>query len=722
MRRRFPLATVYVSVSTVAGRRLAEQKLNDVTDGIFYLPADYCFAVRRVLRHIKPVVVVILETEIWPNLYHEVKKTGAGLLTVNGRISPRALPRYRKARWLFREVLALPDSILAQDAVSRDRFAALMDDTGTLSVGGNLKYDQDTSSKAPPEPVSAFVGRLRASHVWIAASTMPPARDSDPDEDDEVIASFQKLAPGFPGLLLILAPRRPERFARAATLLAEAGIRFLRRSQIEAKSTLELPCVLLMDSIGELASIFPLADVVFVGGTLNHRGGHNILEPAQAAKAIVIGPHMENFPEIASDFREAAAVSEIEAAYALTPAVKQLLQDPQTRNLLGKKAQARSLTGRGATERCIEQIGHLYQHCVPRSARSWWHYALLWPLSQLWRLGAQWKRKRDTAQRQALPVPVLCVGNVTTGGAGKTPAVLWLVESLRRRNLSPAILTRGYRRASREPMLSAGPNEHPPTELTGDEAQILLRRSGVPIGIGANRYETGLALLERFPVDLFVLDDGLQHWLLARDCDVVVIDALQPFGDRDLLPLGRVREPLRDGLARADFFLLTRTESGARLRGIEATLQAHNPTAPIFHSRVHAECWVDAGSGVEFPVDHLLGGSVVAFCGLANPNSFFLSLRGLHQKVAAQVPFPDHHQFRPSELRRLGGLAAASGATALVCTEKDFENLDPDWQLALDECPLYWLRIGTQIDNGEELLTQIMNRLRPQPQLMERSL
>jgi len=307
---------------------------------------------------------------------------------------------------------------------------------------------------------------------------------------------------------------------------------------------------------------------------------------------------------------------------------------------------------------------------------------------------------------------VLCVGNITTGGAGKTPAVLWLTEKLQAAGFRPAILTRGYRRMSPDPMLVAGPDERPPREYTGDEAQILLARTSVPVGIGANRFQTGMALLERFPADLFVLDDGLQHWPLTRDCNLVVIDALLPFGDQALLPFGRLREPLAEGLARADLFLLTRTESGARLCGIESRLREGNPNAPIYRSRVRPERWVDARTGQSFPVAHLEKTPVIAFCGLANPNSFFLTLRGLHLDVRSRVAFPDHHQYRPYELQRLDALASAVCASALVCTEKDLQNLGTDWPLSLSRYPVFWLRIGMEVDRGEALVAWVARRLR----------
>ena len=708
---RYPLAPVYVSVTTVAGRRVAEQRLEGLCDGIFYTPLDYCFAIRNTLRRIRPLVLVILETEIWPNLYREVKKTFAGLLAVNGRISPKAHRQYMKARWFFAEVLSLPDAILAQDEVSRQRFAALMkpEDAGKLSVGGNLKYDLQPSIADLPPSLEAFLDGLGDRQVWIAASTMPPAAEGDVDEDVAVIAAFERLQPEFQNLLLILVPRHPERFDLAAERLAAGGVNWVRRSELGDTSTLTLPGVLLLDSMGELASLFPVADAVFMGGTLNHRGGHNILEPAACGKPVVIGPHMENFPGIATDFREANAVLAIDRPEELSEALRTLLLNADLRHQLGERARKQFLAGKGATARAVDCAADLYELAVPRPPRSWWHYALLWPLARLWQAGSNWKRERQLAAPQRLPVPVVSIGNITTGGAGKTPAVLWLTEQLHDRGHSPAILTRGYRRVSREPIVIAGPGEILPRLATGDEPQIYLRRAHAPLGIGAVRYDTGMRLLERFPADVFLLDDGFQHWRLARDFDLVLLDALMPFGERDLVPLGRLREPMA-ALARADAFLLTRTAARGRLRGIEAQLRAINPTAPIFRSKVLPLSWVDAANGTEQPVADWQPESPMAFCGLANPNSFRQTLRALGIKTQAFWPFPDHHVYAPDDLRRLEEFARSVNARVLLTTEKDFCNLEPDWYLCIRQTPLYWLKIGTEVENGDELVKLILER------------
>lgn len=711
LRERYPLAPVYVSVTTVTGRRVAEQRLAGQCDGIFYAPLDYCFSIRSTLRRIRPLVLVILETEIWPNLYHEVKKTFAGLLVVNGRISERAFPRYRRARWFFAEVLSLPNAILAQDEVSRQRFAALMrsEDAARLSVGGNLKYDIGPAAASPPPELKAFLDRLGPRKIWIAASTMPPATEGDVDEDVAVLAAFEQLLPEIPDLLLILVPRHPERFELAASRLAESGVNWVRRTALTDASALRLPGVLLLDSMGELASLFPIADAVFMGGTLNHRGGHNILEPAACGVPVVTGPHMENFPGIAADFRDAGAVVTVERPEDLPAALRSLLLDASLRRELGERARRRFVAGTGATARALERVSMLYEHAVPRPPRSWWHWAFLWPLARLWQAGSRWKRKRQSAAQRRLPVPVVCVGNITTGGAGKTPAVLWLTERLRERGHAPAILTRGYRRVSREASVIAGPGESLPRLVTGDEPQIFLRRAAAPLGVGACRYETGMRLLEKFHADVFLLDDGFQHWRLARDFDLVLIDALMPFGERDLVPLGRLREPMQ-ALARADAFLVTRASAKGRLRGIDAKLRAINPAAPIFRSRVVPLCWVDAASGAEHAIEDWRPEAPMAFCGLANPNSFRQTLRVLGIQTRAFWPFHDHHVFAPAELRRLEAFARTVGARTLLTTEKDSCNLEPDWYLSIRQTPLYWLKIGTEIEDGDALVKLIVER------------
>ena len=334
LRARLPRSPVFVSVSTLAGYETANQKLRDLAF-VFYAPLDYVFAVRRVLRTLRPSLVMVMETEIWPNLFREAQRIGSGLLLINGRISDRAFGRYRAWRWFFCGVLAQVDVLLAQSEEMRLRWIGIGAPPDKVRAAGNLKYDFEAREAAPESPVRRLIERLHPRAVWIAASTMPPASAGDPDEDAAVIAAFREVSTREASLLLVLAPRKPERFDAAAEALARAGIPFVRRSGLTGAENLALPGALLLDSIGELSSLFCLANVVFMGGTLASRGGHNILEPALAARAIVAGPQMENFAEIAADFRAAGALVEVRDAAALATAVSDILANPARAAALG---------------------------------------------------------------------------------------------------------------------------------------------------------------------------------------------------------------------------------------------------------------------------------------------------------------------------------------------------------------------------------------------------
>ena len=677
LRANMPEAPLFVSASTLAGKAAAEDKLGALADGVFYAPIDYRFAVRRVLRTIRPRVLVVLETEIWPNLYREARRAGCGIVIVNGRISDRAMPRYRKLRWFFRQVLALPDAILAQSELNRRRFLELGAPPRTVQLAGNLKYDFDPRGQVPPAAVCKFIERLKPAEVWIAASTMPPAEAGDPDEDEAVIAAFLEVAESHPGLVLLLAPRKPERFDRAAEALARADVPFVRRSKMEGAGR-----VLLLDSIGELASLFGLADVVFMGGTLARRGGHNVLEPALFAKPVIAGPHMENFGEIAEGFTAAGALVRIESAAELAGAVRGLLEDADRRARAGAAARHAAEGERGATARATAEIERVYAASLPCYRAATPVGVALWPLSRLWLAGGAIARWSGRMRQSRLATPVIGVGGLAAGGTGKSPLVLWLAERLRDRGYRPAILTRGYRRRIAERHTVVAPGQHAAADLTGDEAQAYVRAGTGPVGIGADRAGAGRLIEERFAPDVFLLDDGFQHWRLARSLDIVVLDGLDPFGGGAAIPLGRLREPLA-ALGRADAVVVTRTAPGESIAAIEARVRKYNARAPVFRSRVAARGWRDAATGQSAP----LPARVAAFCGLGNPGSFWRTLREMGIAPVWRRAFGDHHRYRREELQRMAAEARAAGAQALLTTEKDAANLGEGWQEALAPSP-----------------------------------
>lgn len=710
LRQEFPQTRLFVSTSTLAGHALAADRLPGFTDGTFYAPVDYVWAVRRVLRTLKPSLVLIAETEIWPNLFRETKRTGAGLAIVNGRISDRAFPRYNGFVWFFRAVLPAADCVLAQTDAIRERFLALGAPPERVWTAGNFKYDFEARPAPPASPVLALLPRLRPEKVWIAASTMPPASPDDVDEDDAVLAAFRELATKHPALLLILVPRKPERFDAAAQKLQASGIRYLRRSELTSAAMLPLPGVLLLDSIGELGGLFGAADVVFMGGTLAHRGGHNILEPAFFSRPVIVGPHMENFQSIADEFRDAGASMGIGSANELASAVDRLLASPETSQEIGRRALACAEARRGASARALAVARDLYSSHLPwyRPAMPW--FLLASPLSRLWIWVARRRRARGEARRRELDVPVISVGNLTMGGTGKTPCVLRLAAELSQRGHKPGILTRGHGRLSPEKQLIAAPGACIRTERTGDEPQLFIRCGLAPVGIGADRYETGAALRQKFGVDVLLLDDGFQHVQLARTVDIVLIDALHPFGGGRVFPVGRLREPV-EGLARADVILITRSQFTDLATTIERQIQRWNPGVPVFRACIKPQAWIELRSGSRYPVDAPPFQRAAAFCGLGNPESFRRTLAEMGMQPADWVEFNDHHRYRPRELERISAQARSKGADALITTEKDAVNLCEGSGDLMAPLRLYSLEVTLAVAHEADFLCEIERRL-----------
>ncbi len=709
IRERSPGTPLYVSVTTVAGRDLAEERLRGLVDGIFHPPIDYAFAVRRVMERVRPALLVILETEVWPVLYREAKRARCGLMIVNGRISDRAFPRYRRWRFLLSDAFKRPDAILAQSEIDARRYIELGAPRHVVEVIGNLKYDAEPTCDEPPRMIRKLIEKLHPTVVWIAASTMSGVDRHDVDEDDVVIRAFQELSRSRPGLLLILVPRRPERFNEAARKLSDAGLRFVRRTEDAVPRDAALPCVLLLDSIGELASLFPLADVVFMGGTLARRGGHNVLEPAAVRRAIVAGPHLENFAAIAAEFREQRALLEIESAGELAEAVARLLDHPELREELGARAAALAASKRGATRKAVARILRQHDLAVPGWNQLSPARFLLWPIAKIWAMEStrQLSRKRKHARR--LGTPVISVGGLNMGGTGKTPLVDHLTERLSERGHHPAILTRGYRRQSIETAILIAAGEPAPVRVTGDEAQIFVRSGYADVGIGADRFATGRLLEEKYQPDVFLLDDGFQHARLERDLDLVVIDALYPFAGGAVFPLGNLREPM-SALGRAGAFVIMRAAHGRPYEGVRRQLRKWNAHAPIFKARVEPRDWVNYGTRQP---EQLPDGPVTAFCGLANPSSFWGSLRSLGVPPVFHWAFGDHHHYTCEEVERLAAQARMHGSSVLLTTEKDAMNLHDSAPRVLEHSgvSLYWLKIGVQVENEDQLLDLIESKM-----------
>ncbi len=633
LRTRLPETAFWVSVATLSGRELADQRLQGLADGVFFAPLDSVVILRRVIRRLNPALYINLETEIWPNRLRELKRAGAMVAQVNARISDQAWPAYLRWKGLWALVLGHIDWLAAQSPTDAARFREL-GYTGPFEEPGNLKFDFNPSAKPVTADLARFLDLWCSRPLWIAASTVGATAPDDLDEEDAVLDAFAQLGHQ---VRLLLAPRKPERFALVAEKLRARGLAFHLRSALPESATAG---ILLLDTIGELSALFPRASVVFVGGSLCRWGGHNILEPAYFARPILTGPHMQNFAAIQALFRKAQAVEVVEAPDQLAARVHALMEDDQG---LGERAGRLAQSLQGVSRRLAERLLPLLEQGVPRAAL---------PLAGWTRpLTAPWiwaSRRPRTPQR--LPATVVSIGNLSMGGTGKTPTTLALAEALWHQGYRVAILSRGYRRASQHDVLLL-PGERAELAQTGDEAQLYLASGRFAVGIGADRHRIGQKLLNRFEADVVLLDDGFQHRRLARDFDLVLIDCTLPFPGFSVPPAGLLREPL-SALERADAFLLTRAEVGRHYMGLRQMLPAGKPVYV-------AEESLRLARELDDP-------DLLAFCGIGNPAGFRQSLARLGLGQLPVQVFPDHHVYSEAEQSALRGRARL-----LITTAKD---------------------------------------------------
>jgi 3-deoxy-D-manno-octulosonic-acid transferase len=364
LRRRYPKLRLFLSTTTRTGQELAKRTVSDA-DAVFYFPFDWLFAVRRTLALVKPRLLLMVETEIWPNLLRECRKRGVKTVVVNGRISYRSFPRYRLVRPLFRRVLADIDRFCVQGEETAGRLVRLGADPARITVTGSLKFDALEPAAMPGR------GRERVLRFFRVSPNRPVlvAGSTQRGEDDAVIRAFNRVraTPTGTNALLIIAARHPERFAEVERLCRDEGLSTVRRSELPIDREPRADAVIL-DSIGELAQLYQLATAVFVGGSLVPAGGHNILEPAAYGKPIVFGPHMENFAEIAEAFLANDAAIQVRTERELEDTVVALMSDPVRRARLGAAARALVEANRGARDRTLAALAAVLPPEEPRSA------------------------------------------------------------------------------------------------------------------------------------------------------------------------------------------------------------------------------------------------------------------------------------------------------------------------------------------------------------------
>jgi 3-deoxy-D-manno-octulosonic-acid transferase len=336
LREQFPEYELFFTTTSESGQEVARQRLTSLNCRLYYLPLDLWWIVRKAVRNIGASLFVLVETDLWPNLFLCLASEGTPIVLVNGKVSDRSLPRYRLGRRFVSEVFNHIDVLCMQSEEDRRRMRMLGVEDSKVKVTGNMKFDQPLT-----ESIDNERDRLIKDLEWTPPSVTWIAGSTHPGEEDMILKVYARLREEFPKLGLILAPRNQQRFKEVYRLAKERGWQTARRSQLYGKDGRGIkPDVLVLDTIGELSCFYSLGNFAFVGGSLAPFGGHNPLEPAQRGLPVVFGPHMENFKEIAAILTGSGGGFQISTEDELYGQIKNWLVAPAKCREHGRKAQA----------------------------------------------------------------------------------------------------------------------------------------------------------------------------------------------------------------------------------------------------------------------------------------------------------------------------------------------------------------------------------------------
>ena len=367
LKKQLPNRRIAISTTTLTGQNLAREIFKHDAERIFYFPFDWRWSVRRTLKALRPEAVLIMETELWPAFLRECERQQIPVAVLNGRLSERSFRRYRLFRGFMSQVLRGVSLAIMQTEADASRLRSLGMAADKLKVSGSLKFDAGTL------PLNqALTAELRERFNFTGDAPLILAASTHAPEEKIVLEAFKRLtARAAPAARLLIAPRHPERFSEVGGLLEASGFSSARRSAPQTESDKDAK-VILLDTIGELQSVYSLATVVFVGGSIAKTGGHNILEPAAVGACILTGAHAFNFREITQKFVRAEAIIQLPAmpdsdtTLELEKLFTALLTNPERRRVLGERAKKLVNQNRGATERTMESLTKLLANPIKR--------------------------------------------------------------------------------------------------------------------------------------------------------------------------------------------------------------------------------------------------------------------------------------------------------------------------------------------------------------------
>ncbi len=731
-RREFPKSPILVSVVTTSGYEMANRIIKDA-DAIIYFPLDLPWLAGHVLRRIRPRVYLPVETELWPNFLKTARELHVPVMMVNGRI------------------------------IDADYIKRLGAPPELVTITGNTKFDQTYTNVSAEEKQKILREMCLTDNegIFLAGSTHR-------GEEEPVLQAFAAVRRRHPGAKLVIAPRELLRTMEVTHICKRAGFRVATRTELQ-KEPQEGVDIVILDTIGELGRVYSIGDVVYVGGSLVPHGGHNILEPAAHGKAIIVGHHMFNFKDTYALFKNRDACITVKSGKELTDAVVRLFDDPAHRERMERETLAIVDENKGASRksaillhemldkyesaaenlthvRSTQKIANLQTYFIDLVHSKEVHgvflhllLAVLYVFSLIYRQLVNWKLagyELGIFRRKKLGCFVISLGNVTVGGTGKTPTAQRLARDIRDMGYRVVILNRGYRAKwhGEVGIVSDGKRLHMDAAEAGDEAYMLAKHlPNVPVLIGAERAITGQYAIDHFGAEVAILDDGYQHWQLARDMDILLVDAVNVFGNGYILPRGTLREPISH-VGRADVCLLTKVDQAAAGSRdyIRKTVKKYNDHALIVESIHQPRCFISldewyeniASEGID--VSEMAGKRVVAVSAIGNPASFEQTLSDLGAVIIESLRYPDHHDYAEREMRDVLEQAEAKGAEAIVITEKDAVKIPTEVVQAKWPIPVYVICVEVTFQSGRtEFHDLLEEKLRescraPEPVLAEK--
>lgn len=744
-RKEFPRSPILVSVVTNSGYAMANRIIKDA-DTIIYYPLDLPFLPGHILRKVRPRVFLPVETELWPNFLKAARENHIPVMMVNGRISDKSVQRYHHLRSLLVDMIGTVTKFAMQSDIDAEYIVRLGADPKLVTVTGNTKFDQTYTDVVPQEKTKLLqeIGFDNTTKIFLAGSTHK-------GEEVFVLKAYEKLRQEFPDIKLVIAPRDILRKDEIVSICKSRGFTARMRTDLQQTPSSGHDVVIL-DTIGELGKVYSIGDVIYVGGSLIQHGGHNILEPAAHGKAIIVGHYMFNFKDTHVLFTKRNACITVNNEEELSREVLALFRDDIRRKKMEQETLAIVKENKGASRKSavilhtmlddVEQ--HQGSHAIKSTEKIENFQTYLFQLvhgkeehgilakviiSILYVFSFIYGRlvnvklscyKHGILERKSLDCHVISLGNITVGGTGKTPTAQCLARDIRDMGYRVVILNRGYRAKWRGEVgiVSDGKKLYMSAAEAGDEAFLLAKHlPNVPVLIGPDRSVTGRYAVEHFGAEVAILDDGYQHWQLIRDMDILLIDAVNVFGNGYILPRGTLREPMSH-LDRADVCLMTKVDQAAEgsCKHIRDAVGQYNDHALVIESIHLPRCFIEisdwyqdiAGDGID--VSYMKNKKVMAVSAIGNPASFEQTIGDIGAEIVESLRFPDHHDYTSEEMMDVFQQAQNQGAEAIVITEKDAVKIPDGIMKAKRPIPVFVISVEVTFEAGNKEFKELLTK------------